>query len=82
MVKISGSQFANFGKDLLCPVPSPNTKSISYNNLESPVIIAKMIGAARKKTCYSGTGIYFLQQDNDLSEDQNLFVILFYVILQ
>ena len=43
--------------------------------LESPVIIANMIRAVRKKTCYSGTGVLFLQQDDNLSEDQNLVVI-------
>ena len=47
-----------------------------------PVTIANMIRAVRKKTCYSGTGVLFLQQEDNLSDVQYHCVISFYIILQ
>ena len=42
------------------------------------VIIANMIRAVRKKTCYGGKGVLFLQEDNH-SEDQYHCSISFYI---
>ena len=71
-----------FGKDLFCPVPSPDPKNISYNMLTKTSLMYLIVPndhslhdqGSQEETSCSGTRVLFLQQEDNLSKDQYLFL--------